>query len=130
MTSTSFPIPLLLGDALAILIVTVAGFATHQETLLSPRWLTTFFPLCVAWAAFAPWLGLYQSGVYTSSRAVWRAGWAVLLAAPLAGLLRSLMLNTVVVPVFVIVLGLTGALGMIFWRLAYTLIIKRKNGRS
>lgn len=132
MTATSYPIPLMLGDALAILIVTFAGFATHQESLLSPRWLTTFIPLCVAWAVSAPWFALYQPGVFSNPRAVWRAGWAMLLAAPLAGLLRGLLLNTVIVPVFVIVLAFTAALGMILWRLAYAWISAKigKNGRS
>ena len=129
MTATSYPIPLMLGDALAILIVTFAGFATHQESLLSTRWLTTFIPLCVAWAVQAPWLGLYRPEILSRPRAAWRAGAAMLLAAPLAGLLRGLLLNTVVVPVFVVVLGLSAALGMLVWRLTYAWI-RTKTGKN
>ena len=44
---------LIAGDALALLIVTWIGFGTHGESIASPRWLTTFLPLCIGWGLAA-----------------------------------------------------------------------------
>lgn len=119
MTRTHLPPLLLTGDGLTILAVTWIGFLTHKESLLDPRWLTTFLPLVAAWALVAPWLGNYRDSIACNPRQFWRAGWAMVLAAPLAGLLRALMLSTVVTPIFVFVVGGISAVGMMIWRLAY-----------
>ena len=110
---------LLLGDTLAIGLITVIGFLSHETLLTAPlmRLAATFFPTLLAWLLIAPWLGLYRSGIYSNFRQLWRAGWAGILAAPLAGLFRSLMLGGVpILPVFVLVLAATSAFGMIIWR--------------
>ena len=48
---------LILGDTLAIAILTVIGFASHAETGLSfiPRMGTTFFPLVIGWFLIVRW---------------------------------------------------------------------------
>lgn len=120
---------LILGDAAALLAVTLAGFATHQTSVASTRWLTTFIPLCIAWAVQAPWLGVYRVEVFTSLRRLWRPVLAVLLAAPLFGILRGAVLNAPVLPLFVAVLGLSAALGILVWRLVFALLY-RQAGRS
>jgi hypothetical protein len=124
------PTALIIGDAAAILVVTWIGFLSHSEGIANLRWLTTFIPLCLAWALQSPWLGLYRPEITCNPRQVWRVVLAALLAAPLAGLLRALMLGTMVIPVFVGVLGGVSALGMAFWRLAYAFFAARagKNG--
>jgi hypothetical protein len=130
-TGFSFLTTLILGDLIAILLVTLVGFIFHGESIANPRWLTTFFPFAAAWALQAPWLGLYRPAVVGNIRAAWwRAALAALLAAPMAGLLRALLLGSVVIPVFVSVLALTAAAGMALWRLAFTLGNRRleKNG--
>ena len=122
---------LIVGDLIAILLVTLIGFIFHGESIANPRWLTTFFPFTAAWALQAPWLGLYRPAVASNVReAWWRAGLAALLAAPMAGLLRALLLGSVVIPVFVIVLALTAAAVVALWRLSYALRSPRlgKNG--
>ena len=130
-TGSPFLTALILGDLIAILLVTLVGFIFHGESIASPRWLTTFFPFALAWALQAPWLGLYRPAVASNMRAAWwRAALAALLAAPMAGLLRALLLGSVVIPVFVSVLALTAAAGMALWRLAFPLLAPRmeKNG--
>lgn len=113
---------LIIGDLLAILLVTLLGFIFHGESIASPRWLTTFVPFSAAWALQAPWLGLYQPLVASDWRkSWWRAALSAVLAAPMAGLLRAMMLGSVVVPVFVLVLALTAAAGMALWRLAFSM---------
>ncbi|RME86608.1 MAG: DUF3054 domain-containing protein [Anaerolineae bacterium] len=110
---------LILGDVIAIAIVTVIGFASHGELGSASLWrlAATFFPLTLSWFLVAPWLGLFDPRTTAQARLLWRPAWAMLLAAPLAAFLRSLMLGGLpVLPLFVAVLGATSALGMSLWR--------------
>ncbi|GAB4486751.1 MAG: hypothetical protein Fur0016_16570 [Anaerolineales bacterium] len=111
-------IPLLFGDLLAIALLTVIGFATHGETDLSllPRMLTTFGPLALGWLLVAPFLGLFQPGIISNPRQWWRPFLAMVFAGPLAALLRAFLLNTVVIPIFAVVLSGSAGLGMVVWR--------------
>ena len=47
---------LILGDLLAIAVITVIGFASHGETDTSflPRMAATFVPMAVSWFLLAP----------------------------------------------------------------------------
>jgi hypothetical protein len=131
MVTKKIPTPLLIGDGLAILVVTWIGFLSHKESLLSPRWLTTLLPVAASWALVAPWLGNYRPDLTCNPRqSWWRAALAMLLAAPLAGFFRALMLDTLVVPIFVVVLGLISAVGMSVWRLAYALITRKEGNHG
>jgi hypothetical protein len=116
---------LLLGDALAILVVTLIGFTTHGLSTTTPRWLTTFLPMLLSWMALAPWFGVFRPAIFCRSSQTWRAPLAIAFAAPLAALLRSLWLGTTIVPVFVLVLAATSALGIFLWRLAWSFWCKR-----
>jgi len=113
------------GDVFVVLIVTIIGFLDHYGTVQDWRWLTTFLPVLAAWFAVAPWLGVYREDVYCQPRQVWRPALAALLAAPLAATLRGFWLNAAVLPVFVVVLGLTNALGFFLWRLVWAVIMQR-----
>lgn len=120
---------LILGDLVAIFLLTVVGFASHQE-LGTAGWrlLTTFLPLCVGWMVSAPLLGLYRPDVYTRPAQIWKSLWGMLLAGPLAALLRGIWLNRPILPVFAIVLTASGMLGMLLWRLLFCLLIARRIG--
>lgn len=111
---------LLVGDALAILVVTLIGFATHSLSTATPRWLTTFLPMLLAWLALAPWFGVFYLQRTCRPLQTWRAALAAVFAAPTAALLRSLWLGTSIVPVFVLVLAATSALGIFLWRFAWS----------
>lgn len=115
------------GDILAIAVVTVIGFATHGETDLSflPRMLAAFIPLTVAWFLISPWLGLFRPEITSNPKQFWRPVLAMLFAGPLAALLRGLILNAPIIPVFAVVLSATSALGMLVWRGIY-LFLDRK----
>lgn len=125
----NFLVWLILGDLFAIFLLTVVGFASHQE-LGTAGWrlLTTFLPLCVGWAVSAPLLGLYHPDVYIRPGQIWRPLWGMLLAGPFAALLRGVWLNRPVLPVFAIVLTASGMLGMFLWRLLFWLLIARRIG--
>lgn len=120
-------LPLILGDLLALAIITVIGFATHGETDLSfiPRMLTTFIPLVVGWFLIAPWLGLFDDQQTTTLKQLWRPPLAMLLATPMAVILRAAMLNSVALPLFALILGGSAALGLLIWRGLYLLLKTR-----
>ena len=123
---------LILGDILAIGLVTIVGFATHGETDLSflPRMAATFFPLMIAWFLLAPQLGLFQDEVIHNARQLWRPVLTALLAAPLAAVLRGFILNAPIIPIFAVVLGAASALGMVIWRALYFLLDRKaREGR-
>jgi hypothetical protein len=92
---------LIFGDALAIAIVTVTGFAAHGEADLFylPRMLAAFLPLTAAWFLLAPWFGLFQPEVASNPRQLWRPALAMFFAAPFAAVLRGLWLNAPIIPI-------------------------------
>jgi len=140
---------LILGDVLAIALITGIGFASHRELGTAPfsRILATFVPLAFGWFLIAPWLGLFEGGVAADARQlhlhcdertpalaggargaaqVWRPPLAMLFVAPLAAFLRGASLNSVILPVFVAVLGLSAALVVLAWRGVWLLLNRRK----
>jgi hypothetical protein len=118
---------LILGDIVALAIITAIGFATHGEAGLSfvPRMTTTFFPLVVSWFLVSPWLGLFNPPIVSNGRSLWRPALAMLLAAPMATILRAAMLNSAALPLFALILGSTSALGMLLWRAVYAWLFNR-----
>lgn len=115
------------GDVLAIAILTVIGFAAHGETGISfiPRMGTTFFPVLIGWLLVAPWFGVFDAKVLADPKLSWRALLAMLLAAPLAAILRAALLGEAALPLFTLILGFSFGMGMLFWRAIYALILKR-----
>jgi hypothetical protein len=118
---------LIFGDILTLAVVTWVGFATHGETSLDllPRMMTTFLPLLAGWFLLAPLLGLFSAATTQNSRQLWRPVYATLLAAPLVGVLRAAMLNGIVLPLFVLILGASAALGMLLWRIIFLFVQRR-----
>ena len=121
---TKNKIILIMGDLLAIIVVTIIGFATHGETGLSfvPRMLAAFVPLTVAWFFISPWLGLFQPETISNPKELWRPVLAMIFAGPLAVVLRGLILNAPIIPIFAVVLSATSAFGMLAWRGVYFLL--------
>jgi len=118
---------LIIGDILSIAIVTFIGFATHNEADVSfiPHMSAVFFPLVVGWFLLAPWFRLFQDEITHDARRLWRPALTALFVAPFAATLRGLILHTPIIPVFVIVLGVTTALGMAIWRGIYYFLSRR-----
>jgi hypothetical protein len=118
---------LILGDLLAIALVTFIGFATHGEAELSflPRMAALYFPLSISWLLLAPTLGLFQPQITSNPKQLWRPALAMIFAAPLAAVLRGFILNAPVIPIFAAVLAATSALGMVIWRGIWYGLLKR-----
>lgn len=112
------------GDMLALAVLTLIGFATHGETDLAflPRMGALFVPLVISWFLVAPWLGLFQSEITFNPKQLWRPALAMLFAAPLAATLRGFILNAPILPIFVMVLIVTFAFGMVISRALYYFI--------
>jgi hypothetical protein len=123
---------LILGDIAAIALITIIGFATHGEAELSflPRMGAFFFPLVVSWFLLAQALGLFQREITSSPRQLWRPVLAMAFAAPLAALLRGLILNAAIIPIFGVVLILASAFGMLVWRAIYLFLDRRLSAAS
>ncbi len=119
---------LILGDVLTIAILTLIGFATHGElqTSFLVRMFTTFLPLLAGWFLIAPWLGLFRPEIVEKPPHLWRPVLAMLLAAPIAGTLRAVMLNTVVLPLFVGILGASCVFSMFLWRAIWVLLHRKR----
>jgi hypothetical protein len=120
-------IVLVSGDIITLALVTGLGFATHG-TLGSAgsRILTTFIPLLMAWFAVAPFLGTYDQQRIIKPSELWRLGWSMILAAPLAAWLRGAWLNAPILPIFVLVLGGFSTLAILIWRAVFTLIFSKR----
>jgi hypothetical protein len=119
---------LILGDILAIALITFIGFATHGEagTSFLPRMGAAFFPLILSWFILAPALGLFQEQTVLHTRQLWRPVLAMIFAAPFATVLRGLILNAPIIPIFAVVLSATSAFGILVWRGIYLFLKRRK----
>jgi hypothetical protein len=106
---------------LVLAVLTLVGFVTHGETDLAflPRMGALFIPLAISWLLVAPWLGLFQPEITSTPKQLWRPALAILFAIPLAATLRGFTLNAPIIPIFVLVLSATSALGMVLWRGIY-----------
>lgn len=111
------PLLLLLGDTLTILLIILLGFALHQ-TNATERIQFTLFPFLAAWLLVASVFRLFTSRTLQWNQ-LWHVPLAMLVAAPLGSWLRSAWLGTPLVPVFVLVMGLTLTLGLLAWRAVY-----------
>lgn len=117
---------LLLGDWLALAIVTAVGFFNHNSQFLPGRYLATALPLMLGWLITSPWLGLLKNqNELPLSQAWWRIAWAVLLSTPLGLLIRSLILASSVQFSFALVMVITSFAAIILWRLIYGKLVKR-----
>ena len=114
------------GDVVVLIVLTFAGFATHLTLDAFGRMVITMVGSLLAWAAVSPFLGLYRHEVLADPRALWRVGWAAVLAAPLATFLRAIALNRDIPWVFVLVTMGTSAAGLLAWRIAYGWWITRQ----
>jgi len=118
---------LILGDTLTLFVVTLVGFAMHGELATAGfRLLTTFLPLLFSWWLVAPFLKVFQLETALDFRQLWKPGWAMIVATPLAALLRGFWLNRPVLPLFAFVLAGSSALAILVWRMIFLLIARSR----
>jgi len=115
----------LIGDVVVLVLLTVVGFATHLTLDAFGRMFATGITALLAWAAVAPFLGVYSPTVITDPRSIWRVAWAWLLAAPLATFLRGVVLTRDIPTTFVIVVILVNGFALVAWRIALGWMLAR-----
>jgi len=86
---------LLVGDVLALAVVTAVGFATHGTTGNSRGApVDDIFTIGRGLVPGGPASGVYNRSMTLEARQLWRPFWAMILAAPLAAWMRGLLLGT------------------------------------
>lgn len=105
------------GDAVVLVLVTVAGFATHLTLDAFWRMAITVVGSLLAWFLVAPLLGVFSEANILNPKELWRVGLAWVIAAPLATFLRGLALARDIPPAFVVVVILVNGFSLVAWRL-------------
>ena len=123
---------LILGDILAIAIITIIGFVSHDEFDFPniSRMGTTFFPLLLSWFIAATWLDLFDERIISNPQLFWRILVAMVLAAPLAAILRAALLHSVAQPLFTLILGGSTALILLVWRGIFFLVASNTENKA
>ncbi len=109
---------LVIGDTVALALVTLVGFGSHGELFAAflPRMAAAFLPLCAGWFLLAPQLGLFNRAAEPAASGLWLPAFVMLFAGPLAVVLRGLLLQSPVMPSFAVVLSLISAAALTIWR--------------
>lgn len=116
----------IIGDLVVLFLLTIVGFATHLTLDAFGRMAVTLVATLLAWAAVAPFMDVYSPSVINDPKAIWRIGWAWVIAAPLATFLRGAMLMRDIPPVFVLVTILVNGFGLVAWRVALGWTLARR----
>jgi hypothetical protein len=118
-------LPLAVGDVLAILVVLSIGASSHHETaflLENPLYLAGIYaPFLIGWAIAAPPIGAYSPGAVESAKASVPLAVRSWVPAALIGVgLRWVgAFHGGADPVFVLVMVVTGSVGIGVWRAVY-----------
>lgn len=124
-------IALIIGDIITLIIVTIIGFASHGTAgSAGTRMLTTLLPLAAAWFLIAPHLKVYDKQIVLDWQQLWRPFWSMVLAAPMAAWMRGVILDSPILPLFVVILGGFSALGILAWRGLFLLVLNRIKSRD
>jgi hypothetical protein len=117
----------LIGDVGVYLLATILGFLSHSGETESSfgRMAATFFPFLLSWIFIAPWLGAYDPVKMMDPNSVWHSALASLYAAPIGAFVRSLLLNSPTLPLFVIIMGGVTTGLIILWRIFVTRVIAK-----
>ena len=86
-----------------------------------------FFPLLIAWFALAPSIRLFDRQITSDPKQLWRPILAMTFAASLAAILRGLILNAAILPIFGLILAATSAFGMLVWRAVYLFLHRKES---
>lgn len=112
---------LIAGDILSLLITVLLGFQSHATlNIFLQRFAYTFFPWTLAWIFVAPKFGLFDIPQMELRKQIVQILLAMLLAAPLAVIVRAAWLGSLALPLFALIMGASSALALIVWRTIFT----------
>mgnify|MGYP001827818578 FL=1 len=115
------------GDVAVLVVLTIIGFASHSTLDETLRLIVTTAGVLVAWAVVAPWFGAFNTATIVRWTAVWRVALAWMIAAPVAGFLRGLILDLVVSPTFILVTIAVNGAALVAWRLGFAAVHHRRS---
>ena len=117
---------LIIGDCVAFVLVTSIGFISHNETDTSyfPRYFAALIPLLISWFGFIRWVGLLYEEVVINPQNLICIPLAMIFVIPLAAFLRGLILNSPILPMFVVAFYATNTVGILIWRVIYKIIYR------
>lgn len=111
---------LLLGDIAAIFLTVAAGFQNHETvSIFFQRFAFTFVPWTLAWLLIAPKFDLFSLPFEGMRMQMAKIIYAMLLASPLAVVLRAAWLGSAALPLFALIMGASSALALVIWRLIF-----------
>jgi len=125
---------LIIGDILALLVITLIGFISHGEAKLSfiLRFFVLFIPLVTFWLFLAPRYKLYQSNITTDLRQLWRVPLVMIFVSLMAVSGRNALLIFLdsFQPsdgslIFIPILGITSTIGLCIWRALYFFLSRK-----
>lgn len=125
---SSTQIILLIGDTLVIMLVTLYGGVTHgtlqsdQNTLI-----VTGFAWWAGWVLLMPFVGYLGEGSYREFNQLWRPLLGMILASPISGFIRGVILNKAIFPLFVIAFGGIASISLFLWRFVFAYGLWRKS---
>ncbi len=112
---------LIIGDILTLLITVLLGFQTHATlSIFLQRFAYTFIPWTLAWLFVAPKFGLFNLPQMELKKQIVQIGLAMLLASPLAVIVRAAWLGSAALPLFALIMGASTFLALIVWRTIFT----------
>lgn len=126
---------LIAGDLISFTIFAIIGRRSHSEPADVLAWyevLKTAAPFMAGWFLVAPWLGAFRAadylrgathGIGTVAR---RTALAWLVAAPLALLLRALLLQRGIPWTFALITFTTNLIFLTGWRSLFALLWRRR----
>ncbi len=123
------------GDLLAFILFAIIGRRSHSEAAGLLAWfevLKTAAPFMAGWFLVAPWLGAfrardYQAGAATSVAGVAkRTALAWLVAAPLALLLRAILLQRGIPFSFALITFSTNLTFLVAWRSLFAWLWRKR----
>ena len=107
-------------DIALLALITWIGLMFHEpDSFGFSRLMATWLPFSAAWLLLAIPLGVFDGSRVLQLNQFWRPFWAMVLAAPFAGFLRALWLDSTVATIFVIFMGGLCALVLMIWRIYF-----------
>jgi hypothetical protein len=121
----------LIGDIISVLLFTLVGFASHG-TLgsegVAMRFGAVFLPWSISYLLIGRRFGVYDPANVAEWNVILQALFAMLLASPLAAVLRGFWLGRDVSPTFVLIMAGVAGITIVAWRGLYVFVVTRRGG--
>jgi len=123
---TKYQWGLISGDIIAIFLTVAIGFRNHETlNIFFQRFAFTFIPWTFSWLLIAPKFQLFDDPAQKLTAQIKKIIFAMVIASPLAAILRAAWLGSTALPFFALIMGASSALRLIIWRIIYSKLLSR-----